>query len=728
MNGAGSGMWSESRLAGFHSVERSAGRPLGLIAIAALFVVQLAGCGRAADMASNAVTPAIAPLAEPAQGEWARHGFNLSEDRFSPLDQIKPDNVADLKLAWFHDLDTSRGQEATPIMVGGKLFTTSAWSKVQAFDAASGKLLWSYDPKVPGEAGAKGCCDVVNRGVAVENGRVFLGTFDGRLVALDAQTGEELWVVDTVDQTQNYTITGAPRLVAGKVIIGNGGAEYAVRGYVSAYDMETGKLAWRFYTVPGKAGVKDGAASDDIMAKLADPTWIGKPDTVGGGGTVWDSMAYDPELDLLYIGVGNSGPWNQNIRSPGGGDNLFVASIVALRPQTGEYVWHYQQTPGDQWDYTATQHMILADLTIEGKPRKVLMQAPKNGFFYVIDRADGKLISADGYVKQTWTTGVDMATGRPMINPEAFYNKTGKPWVSLPGLLGGHNWHPMAFNRSTGLVYFPVNEIATPYIPDDNFEWKQQAVNLGVDLAKATMPADKAIVAAVKAGLRGQIVAWDPVKRSAAWSVDLAGPWNGGMMTTASGLLFGGTAAGDLMAYDAKDGRKLWSFPAQSGIVAPPMTYAVNGKQFVSVVVGWGGVYPLLLGEMAKKSNDRPNRSRVLTFSLDGIATLPELQASAAAPVPPPPQFGSAAQIALGAQVYARTCGGCHGDGVRSGGVLAELRRSALAGDRDAWQAVVIGGSLKDNGMVSFSRDLTPDDAEAVRAYVVARANEDSVL
>jgi len=692
-------------------------RSFGLLAAVSIAAMQLAGCDR--------LTHQAAALSKPAEGEWGRHGYDLSEDRFSPLDQINTTNVADLKLAWSYDLDTNRGQESTPIMVGGKLFTTSAWSKVQAFDAASGKLLWSYDPKVPGEAGVRGCCDVVNRGVAVENGRVFLGTFDGRLVALDANTGKELWVTNTVDQNQAYTITGAPRLVKGKVIIGNGGAENGVRGYVSAYDMETGKLSWRFYTVPGKAGVKDGAASDAILEKLAGPTWKGKPDNVGGGGTVWDSMAYDPDLDLLYIGVGNGGPWNQAIRSPGGGDNLFVASIVALRPSTGEYVWHYQETPGDQWDYTATQHMILADLTIDGKPRKVLMQAPKNGFFYVLDRTNGKLISADGYVNQTWTTGVDMATGRPKMNPDAFYNKTGKPWMSMPGFLGGHSWHPMAFNRTTGLVYIPVNEIGTPYIPDDHFEFKKQAVNLGLDLGKATMPADKAIVSAVKAGLKGRIVAWDPVKRKAAWTVEMGGPWNGGMLTSAGGLLFQGTAAGDLVAYDAANGRKLWSFPAQSGIVAPPITYSVGGKQYVSIVVGWGGVYPLLLGEMAKKSNDRPNRSRVLTFSLDGKAVLPAQAPLEAWKTAPPAPFGTPEQIALGAKVYARTCGGCHGDGVRSGGVLPELRRSPVPADANAWQAVVLGGALQDRGMVSFKKDLTPADVEAVRAYVVARANED---
>ena len=695
----------------------AAGRKTRHAMLVGVLLAQLSGCGNPASESQ--------PLADPKPGEWARHGFDLSETRFSPLKQIDTQNVSGLKLAWYYDLDTNRGQESTPIMVDGKLFTTSAWSKVQAFDAASGKLLWTFDPKVPGKFAVNGCCDVVNRGVAVEGGRVFLGTFDGRLVALDENTGKELWSVVTVDQSQPYSITGAPRLVKGKVIIGNGGAEYGVRGYVSAYDMETGKLAWRFYTVPGKSGVKDGAASDDILGKLAGPTWKGKPDNVGGGGTVWDSMAYDPELDLLYVGVGNGSPWNQSVRSPGGGDNLFLASIVALRPETGEYVWHYQETPGDEWDYTATQHMILADLTIDGKPRKVLMQAPKNGFFYVLDRTNGELISADGYVTQTWTSGIDMKTGRPKINPEAYYNRTGKPWLSLPGFLGGHNWHPMAYSPVTGLVYISAHEIPTPYIPDENFEWKHVAVNLGLDLAKASMPADPAVVAQIKSALKGRIIAWDPVKRAPAWTVELGGPWNGGILATAGDLLFQGTAAGEFNAYDARSGKKLWSFPAQSGIVAPPITYSVGGKQYVSVVVGWGGVYPLLMGELARKSNDRPNRSRVLTFSLSGKASLPEQAALQAWTVPPPSSFGSPKQIEHGRLLYARSCGGCHGDGVRSGGVLPELRRSPVAGDADTWRSVVVGGLLEDRGMVNFSSDLSADDAEAIRAYVVSRANED---
>ena len=664
-------------------------------------------------------------LSVPAEGEWGRHGHDLGEQRFSPLATINDANVSGLKLAWYFDLDTNRGQESTPIMRDGRLYTTSAWSKVQAFDAASGKLLWAFDPQVPGSAGVKGCCDVVNRGVAVEAGRVFLGTFDGRLIALDAKTGRRLWSTVTVDQSDNYTITGAPRIVKGLVVIGNSGGEFGVRGYVSAYDMATGRLVWRFYTVPGRKGAKDGAASDPAIDKIARPTWRGKPDWVGGGGTVWDSMAYDPDLDLLYVGVGNGGPWNAAIRSPGGGDNLFLSSIVALRPSTGEYVWHFQETPGDRWDYTATQHLILADLTIGGQRRKALMQAPKNGIFYLLDRTNGKLISATPYTHVNWAKGIDPVTGRPDIVPQAYYDKTGKPWLATPGSLGAHNWHPMAFSPQTGLVYIPVNEIPTPYVADPAFQRKRQAPNMGVDLTSMGLPADRDAIAAAKAGLQGRIVAWDPIKRRAAWTVDLGAPWNGGLLATAGNLVFQGTASGYFKAYDARTGRELWSFPAQSGIVAPPISYAVEGRQYVTVVVGWGGIYPLILGELAKKSNDRPNRSRVLTFALDGKASLPLQAPLAHDRLRPPPRFGTQQQLASGAALFARQCAGCHGDGVRSGGVLPDLRYSTAPADPAVWRSIVIAGALEAGGMVGFAKDLSPADAEAIRAYVVARANED---
>jgi PQQ-dependent dehydrogenase (methanol/ethanol family) len=395
-------------------------------------------------------------------GEWVTHGRTYSEQRFSPLEKINAGNVGELGLAWSFDLPENRGIEATPLVADGVMYTTSAWSVVRAFDAKTGKLLWTHDPEVPKSTGVKACCDSVNRGVALWGGKVFYGTLDGRLEALDAKTGKVVWSKVTVDQSKPYTITGAPRVVKGKVLIGNGGAELGVRGYLSAYDAETGDMAWRFYTVPGEKET-DGAASDKAMKDVARKTWNGEFWKIGGGGTVWDSMAYDPELDLLYIGVGNGSPWNRDIRSPGGGDNLFLSSIVALKPETGEYVWHYQTTPGETWDYTATQHIVLADLTIEGKPRKVLMQAPKNGFFYVLDRTNGKFISAEKYVSAVnWATGIDKTTGRPIEAPGARYEKT--LHLSNPGPLGAHNWHPMAFSPATGLVYIPAQEIPFPYM------------------------------------------------------------------------------------------------------------------------------------------------------------------------------------------------------------------------------------------------------------------------
>ena len=335
-------------------------------------------------------------------GDWPLHGRTYDESRHSPLDAINTETVGELGLAWYHDMDTRRGQEATPIVIDGVIYVTSAWSKVHAFDARTGDLLWQYDPEVPGEWAVRGCCDVVNRGVAYHDGKIFFGTFDGRLIALDATDGSPVWEIDTItDRDKFYTITGAPRVVKGRVLIGNGGGEFGVRGYVSAYDAQTGELDWRFYTVPGNPD----APFENPILEMAAETWTDEWWKLGGGGTVWDSMAYDAELDLLYIGVGNGSPWNPKFRSPEGGDNLFLSSIVALRPDTGEYVWHFQTTPGDQWDFTATQQMILADMEIEGAPRKVLMQAPKNGFFYVIDRETGAFISAEPFVPVTWADG-----------------------------------------------------------------------------------------------------------------------------------------------------------------------------------------------------------------------------------------------------------------------------------------------------------------------------------
>ncbi|MDG2410987.1 MAG: PQQ-dependent dehydrogenase, methanol/ethanol family [Halioglobus sp.] len=452
-------------------------------------------------------------------GSWMSHGRTYDEQRFSPLQEIDSDNVSKLGLAWSYDLETERGIEATSIVVDGVLYVTSAWSIVHALDARTGAPLWRYDPVVAREKGKDACCDAVNRGVAVWKGQVFLGALDGRLIALDAKTGAVNWSIATLDPALPYTITGAPRVVKDKVLIGNGGAEYGVRGYISAYNVSDGSLAWRFYTVPADPSLP---FENDAM-EMAAETWNGRWwELGGGGGTVWDSMAYDPELDLLYFGVGNGTPWNQELRSPGGGDNLFLSSIVAVKPDTGEYVWHYQTTPGETWDYTATQHIILADMTIDGDTRKVLMQAPKNGFFYVLDRTNGELISAQNYVDITWATHVDMTTGRPVEEPAARYRE--EPYLVFPSYLGGHNWHPMSFNPSTGLVYIPVLDFPANYGQPESFRYTPGSGNTGTDGIAGSLPDSQADRNAMRALMQGRLLAWDPVAQKEAWRVEHRGP------------------------------------------------------------------------------------------------------------------------------------------------------------------------------------------------------------
>ncbi len=650
---------------------------------------------------------------------WVTHGGTYREERFSPLTQIDANTVKTLGLAWSLDLDTNRGQEATPLVIDGVMYTTSAWSKVQAIDAASGKRLWQYDPYVPGSTGPRGCCDVVNRGVAAWKGRLYVGTFDGRLVALDAASGKVEWEVVTVDQSKPYTITGAPRIIKDKVIIGNGGAEFGVRGYVSAYDTETGKLIWRFYTVPGDPS----KPFESPALEAASKTWTGEWWKLGGGGTVWDSMAYDPELDLLYIGTGNGSPWDQGHRSPGGGDNLYLSSIIALRPDTGEFIWHYQTTPEDSWDYTATQHIILADLTIEGQPRKVLMQAPKNGFFYVLDRTNGKLLSAKPYITMNWSSGVG-PDGRPQVNPEAYYFKTGKPWTALPGPYGGHNWQPMSFSRKTGLVYIPAHEQLFTYMHDPAWKPSPIGYNLGLIGQASAMPQDPAVKGQVLGATKGFLKAWDPVAQKEVWSVDLAGMWNGGVLSTAGGVVFQGSSDGMFSAYDATNGNKLWSFATQAGVLASPVTYSIGSDQYVVVLVGWGGA-AIAGGEMLAKGAMVGNKSRVLAFKLGGTAQLP---AAEPAPVPqaaPPPRFGDPQVAALGIALFHNYCTVCHGNtAVSAGNVIPDLRWSKALADPARWKKIVLDGVLENDGMVSFSKVLTPEQSEAIRAYVVSRAND----
>jgi quinohemoprotein ethanol dehydrogenase len=698
------------------------GRKLCLVIV--VLLAACAGCHRTDQGQPGTSKPAevngarvVAADREP--GNWMAHGRTYSEQRFSPLKQINDQNVSQLKLAWFYDLDTHRGQEATPLVVDGVMYFTSAWSKVFALNAGSGALLWSYDPKVPGEWGVNACCDVVNRGVAAWNGKVFVGTLDGRLIALDATTGKPLWETLTIDRNIRYTITGAPRVVKGKVIIGNGGGEFGVRGYVSAYDAENGKLVWRFYTVPDDPSKP---FERPILAQAA-KTWSGDWWKSGGGGTVWDAIVYDPDLDLLYVGTGNGGPWVEKYRSPKGGDNLLTCSIVALRPDTGEYVWHYQQDPADDWDFDSAEQLILADVSIEGQPRKVLLQAPKNGFFYVIDRANGMLISAKPFTYISWAAGVDMKTGRPIETALARYPGS-DPAPVVPGPLGAHSWQPMSYSPLTGLVYIPVNDVGFKYKSAEDFEPKKLAPNYGIDVVAAGMPQDPRVKKAILDTVKGKLVAWEPLQQKQAWVVERPGPWNGGTLSTAGNLVFEGTAGGNFEAYRADTGEKLWSFAAQTGVMAGPVTYAINGEQYVAVLAGWGGVFPLATGEVSFKSGRVRNISRMLVFKLGGRANLPALEPPEAPPVLPPlPNRASVATIHKGEQLFQRYCAACHGDVAVSGGVLPDLRYSGTL-DNDEWFSDVLGGMLQSEGMVSFAKELSHQDAADIRAYVIFRRNQ----
>lgn len=688
-------------------------RALRILALTLSSALALAGCQR-----SDGSGEPAAALTDPAG--WPSIGGSALEQHYAGAGQITRANVASLGLAWSLDFDTDRGQEATPFVVDGTLYTTTAWSKVIAVDAVTGKLKWQYDPQVPGEAGIRGCCDVVNRGAAYADGKIYSATFDGRLIAIDAKTGKLAWSVDTLDTPHaeglTYTITGAPRVAKGKVFIGNGGADLGARGYVTAYDAATGKKLWRFFTVPGNpANGPDHAASDDVLAQKAATGWFGDYWKYGGGGTVWDAIVYDPELDHLYIGVGNGSPWNQRIRSQGKGDNLFLSSIVALDPDTGKYLWHYQENPGETWDFTATQPIILADLKIGGAARKVLMQAPKNGFFYVIDRKDGKLISAKNFVPTSWATSIDLKTGRPVETANARYQT---PEAALPASPGAHSWQPMAYSPNTGLVYIPAQSIPFLYSEDKKFVFRPGRWNLGVDMSAMPPPATAADLAGVRKGLSGALIAWDPVKQAPAWKVDHERAVNGGVLATGGGLVFQGEGGGAFSAYDDRTGKRLWQFDSQSGIIAAPMTYTIGGTQYVAVLAGYGGAMALAL---PNAFTQRPRMNgRLLVFKLGAKGALP----------PPPPvnpyvitkESWNAGVVAKGAAIFADRCSACHSSGVLSSNVTPDLRRSAMVADREAWKSVVIDGALASRGMVGFGKAMTADDADAIRAYVQMQA------
>jgi alcohol dehydrogenase (cytochrome c)/quinohemoprotein ethanol dehydrogenase len=672
-------------------------------------ILLLASVASHAADSPGAVTAARMANAHSESAQWLSVGRTYDEQRFSPLGQINKDNVAKLGLAWFADFDTNRGQESTPLAIDGVLYLSTAWSKVRAYDARTGHPIWAFDPKVPGEFAGRGCCDVVNRGVAAWNGRIYVSSYDGRLFALDAHTGSVVWQVLTLDHDKPVTSTGAPRVINGKVLIGNAGGEFGVRGYISAYDAESGKLVWRFYTVPGDPA----AGFESPLMKKAAQTWHGQWWELGGGGAVWDGMAYDPHLNLVYFGTGNGSPWNRAYRGSGGGDNLFVASIIAVNADTGAYAWHYQEVPGEEWDYDATSPLMLADLKIQGRARRVLMQAAKDGFFYVWNAKTGKVISARNYVTTTWATSVDTHTGQPVIAPGARYDETGKAFIMQPGGQGAHSWHPFSYNPQTGLVYFSAIETSTAMKSASHFEPHKMSANVGLEVPMPASIYDELKSNAPRLA-QSQLVAWDPVQQHEAWRSGVLGTIGGGTLSTAGGLVFQGTNKGRFVAYDAGNGKELWSIEAQTGVVAAPSSFELDGEQYLAEEVGYG-LAPYGTG----------NQSRLLVFKLGGTAKLPPAPPAPPKPVlNPPPSTASAETIEAGRQQFTSHCAMCHEPSYANRAMFPDLRYSPALNSAAAFNAIVIEGALQTSGMASFKERMSVDEVQSVRAYMIVRANE----
>jgi quinohemoprotein ethanol dehydrogenase len=683
-----------------------------MLSVAVLSTVSL--LGYAADPAM--VTAQRLLDASKGSKQWLTYGGNYSEQRFSPLKQVDTGNVGKLGLKWFADYDTNLDQHGTPLYVDGVIYVSTAWNKLYAFDAKNGKQLWEYNAKVPGQWLKNVCCGNVSRGIAAYGGKIYMGTLDARLVAIDAKTGKEAWATDTIagdhnDPLNRYSITMAPRIAKGKVFIGASGGEFGVRGWIAAFDPKTGKQLWRFYNVPGDPAK---GFENEAMKKAA-ATWSGEWWKVGGGGSVWDAAIYDPVNDLLIYGTGNGTPWNQMARDPKGGDNLYVASIVALKPDTGEYVWHYQTTPGDTWDYDAVSPMLTADVTIEGKPHHVLIQPNKNGFLYVLDVATGKLISADAFTEVNWATGVDMNTGRPNVVPAARYASQG--WNLSPGVQGGHSWHPNAYSPVTGLIYIPTWESYFPMVNDPNYKPATGGFNLAIQFGNINQSATN-LQPTNKTGITGRLKAWDPVARKVVWETPAFAnnrP-SGGVLATAGGLVFQGNGAGEeLRAYDAKTGQQLWSYKTQTAAYAPPITYELNGQQYVAASVGGvaqGGYYA-------------PGYARMLVFAIGGKAKLPANQPYTPPSINPPPSTAAADVIKLGGDKYTQYCSVCHGvDGVQQRGTFPNLVVTPLLYTQEGFDQIVLHGLKQERGMGNFSKDLAPADSAAVREYLISRANE----
>jgi len=694
--------------------------------VTALALAVLAGCQPAEEPAATADAGAAATVADTAPAanvtserlsnaasepsQWMTVGGTYEERHYSPLNEVNRDTVSRLGLSWFADYDTNLSQQGTPLYIDGVIYVSTAWSKVYAYDARTGAQLWQYDPQTPKEIAIKVCCGIVNRGIAAYEGKIYLGTLDGYLVAINAKTGQEEWRKLTVDADKQYTVTSAPRVIKGQVVIGNSGSEFGVRGYLGAYNATTGEDIWRVYTVPGNPEL----GFENPQMEMAAKTWSGNWWELGGGGTVWDAIVYDEINNLVVFGTGNGTPWDQRVRDPNGGDNLFVASLLAVDADSGEYAWHYQTTPGDTWDYDAMSPIMLLDLPFNGEQTRVVVQPNKNGMMYVLEAATGKLLKADAFTEVNWNTGVDMVTGRPIEVPEARYSRD-EIYNLAPGVQGGHGWHANAFNPETGLVYIATQRAYFVMRTAENFVPNPQGTNLGIDMGASFVymrdnpDAPREFV--------GYVTAWDPVAGKAVWkSEEHDGP-TGGVLSTGGGLVFsgGGNNTNEFRAYDTVSGQKLWSFDTQTGMVAAPITFELDGKQYVAASVGInsaGNYYA-------------PNYSRLLVFAIDGAAVLPTPVSFTAPQLNPPPLTASAEEVAAGQQHYNANCAICHGNGGAARGAnFPNLLVSPMLNAQEAFDSIVLQGVRQERGMVSFADRLQPADTSAIRAYLISRAQE----
>ena len=662
-------------------------------------------------------------------GQWLTEGRDFGKSHFSPLNQINQDNIRELGFAWEYRTDTHRGMEANPIMVDGVLYTSGTTGRVYALNAVTGEEIWAFNPESDGQVNRYTCCDEVNRGVDVWEGMVYVASLDGRLFGLDAETGEVAWEEDTfIYKDRAYTSSGAPQVAGDVVVIGNAGADYDARGYVSAYDLKTGEFRWRFFTVPGDPAL--GFEHPELA--LAAETW--DPDSrwdVGGGGTAWNAMVYDPELNLLYVGTGNSALFNWHERSPAGGDNLFLCSILAINPDTGEMVWYYQQVPRESWDYTATQPFILTDMAFDGENRKVIMQAPKAGFFYILDRATGELLSADPYVPVNWASHIDLATGRPQMNPDVDYDY-GKPPIFIePSGMGGHAWNPMAWNPENKIVYIPsIEGGAMSYDNTDGHVYRPKQGNNGNSILfgdMMTMNPDLMqdpirsflddVQDAGKAESRAALKAFDPATGTTVWEVENEGWWDrAGVLSTAGGLVFQGTDSGFMRVYHEDTGELLHELFIGSSIIAAPISYMVEGEQYIAFLTGWGGggwFAPHPTSAVIRYGN----QGRIIALKLGGESIpVPDL-VSDIAPIPEPPVQNTASPeiIAQGRQLFSRSCAICHAN--TDYGLTPDLRRMDAA-THEGFLGIVLYGARRYQGMPKWDDVLDENQASAIHAYL----------